>query len=171
VLRGVSRVALRELSKNSQAQYPTPTPTLRPIIMPNFAATTDAQRKDFPNISTQMALLKPFLTQEANGEANGTLYNDTFDVLCYNWSSVTKSLIGQNISVYGEVYTTRYIQDDFQILFSKDPFAFYFNVTDGYFDLKSGECIYFEGEVKKTPFGHPYFEIDEYIYECETWME
>jgi len=171
LVKGLSKIAIKEISKNSQAQYPTRTPTIKPIIMPNIGATLDAKSKDYPNLSTQLALIKPQLTQIADNEKSGSIDTDTFDLPCYVWSDVTKSSIGQNICVYGEVYTTRYVVDNFQILFSKDPFAFYFEVIDGYFELNPGECIYFEGEVKKSPSGHPYFQIGEYIYECETWME
>jgi hypothetical protein len=171
VLRGVSKVALKELGKNSQAQYPTRTPTLKPIIVPNFGATHDAQMKEFPNFATQVESMKPFLTQVVEDEMNGILDIGEYNVLCYKWNTVTKSLIGQNICVYGEVYSTRYVVDNYQILFSKDPFAFYFEVIGGYFDLKPGECIYFESEVKKSPTGHPYFQIDEIIYMCESWMK
>lgn len=187
IFRGLSKIAIRELGQNSQSQYPTRTPTV--IIQYDFSqlheeistqrainqkiwGTTVANYQDKTN--TPMPNINNNITQTLVSDKDEPIENYQNNTDCYIWSDITKSMIGQYVCVYGEVYNTRDVGNygnDFQILFSKEPFDFYFEVFGGYFDLEPGDCIYFEGEIMQDSFGHPYFEIDDFIYECETWMK
>jgi hypothetical protein len=90
---------------------------------------------------------------------------------CYEWSEITKNMIGKNVCVYGKIYDTRFVgTNTFQVLFSKNSYDFFMAAGTYYYEVNSGDCVYAEGEILKSSAGVPYMDIDDVLYECESWM-
>ena len=91
---------------------------------------------------------------------------------CIDWTEVTAAMIGNEKCVYGNVYKTRFVgESTFQILFSSNPQAFFLAGGTYNYNITSGNCVFAEGVVLKSGAGVPYIDIDEGLYQCESWME
>lgn len=90
---------------------------------------------------------------------------------CIEWSQVSPSMIGEPACVYGTIYRTRYVGNNFQVLFSSDPSSFFLATGTYYYEVTSGDCVVAEGQILRSGVGVPYINIDEALYECESWMK
>jgi hypothetical protein len=91
---------------------------------------------------------------------------------CIQWSKVSASMIGKYACVYGKVHKTQTVgQSTFQILFSNNPSAFFLAAGTYYYEVTTGDCVLAKGEVLKSGAGVPYIDINEKLYNCESWMK
>ena len=91
---------------------------------------------------------------------------------CMNWTEVSTSMIGTVKCVYGNVHETRSVgKSTFQILFSDDPQDFFLAGGAINYTVGSGDCVVAEGKILRSGAGVPYIDIDEALYQCESWMK
>ncbi len=91
---------------------------------------------------------------------------------CNHWASITSENIGEYRCVYGVVYKTKFIgKSTFQVLFSDYPNALFLAAGSGYYSVSPGECVAAEGQILRATGGVPYIDIDEALYDCESWMK
>lgn len=91
---------------------------------------------------------------------------------CIQWSEVSDSMIGKNACVYGSVYKTRHVgESTFQILFSNNDKSFFLASGAYFYEVGSGDCVVAEGVISRSGANVPYMNIDEALYQCESWME
>lgn len=90
---------------------------------------------------------------------------------CIKWSQVSSSMIGRQACVYGTIYKTRYVGNNFQVLFSSDSSDFFLATGTYYYEVTSGDCVVAEGEILRSGVGVPYININEALYICESWMK
>jgi hypothetical protein len=90
---------------------------------------------------------------------------------CIKWSQVSSSMIGRQACVYGTIYKTQNVGNNFQVLFSSDSTDFFLATGTYYYEVTSGDCVVAEGEILRSGAGVPYINIDEALYQCESWMK
>lgn len=94
-------------------------------------------------------------------------YNSPAYYGCISWSKVTKSMIGKNQCVYGDVYKTRNVgENTFQILFSDNQDAFFLAAGTFYYEVERSDCVIAEGVIQKNTYGVPYIDIDDELLVC-----
>lgn len=91
---------------------------------------------------------------------------------CIQWSKISDSMIGNKACVYGTVYKTRNVgESTFQILFSNADDSFFLATGTYYYEVGSGDCVVAEGVISRSGANVPYMNIDEALYQCESWMK
>jgi hypothetical protein len=91
---------------------------------------------------------------------------------CMNWTEVTTSMIGTVKCVYGNVYKTRSVgESTLQILFSNNRQDFFMAGGTYHYNVGSGDCVVAVGEILSSGAGIPYMDIDNGLYQCESWMK
>lgn len=94
------------------------------------------------------------------------------NIHCIHWSEVEKSMLGEEICVYGrayDIYSTG--QASTRIKFSSKPNTFFiYNANYIYPDLEEGDCVVAEEVLQLFQNKIPFMEINE-LYHCEPWME
>lgn len=94
-------------------------------------------------------------------------YNSPAYYGCIPWSQVTKSMIGKNQCVYGDVYKTRNVgENTFQIIFSDKQDAFFLAAGTYYYEVGRSDCVVAEGVIQKNTYGVPYIDIDDELLVC-----
>ena len=90
---------------------------------------------------------------------------------CIQWSKVSASMIGRQACVYGTIYKTQNVGNNFQVLFSSDSSDFFLATGTYYYEVTSGDCVAAEGKILRSGAGVPYINIDKALYNCESWMK
>jgi hypothetical protein len=91
---------------------------------------------------------------------------------CIQWADVSSAMIGKVNCVYGTVHRTRFVgESTFQILFSSNPQDFFLAGGTYNYNVGSGDCVVAKGEILTSSTGVPYIDIDEGLFQCESWMK
>lgn len=119
------------------------------------------------NIPVSTATRKPPTRVPAKVKTEAPSYG------CIKWSKVTSSMAGQTKCVYGKIYKTKWIGNNFQMLFSSDLTDF-FLATGTYYYKDSeviGNCYYVKGKILTATNGAPYINPGDFLYGCTTSMK
>ena len=140
---------------------PTRTPVLKSYVQPTIRSTNVSM------VNSSIIVTKTPIIIPTKRKTPTLAYNSPAYYGCISWSKVTKSMIGKNQCVYGDVYKTRNVgESTFQILFSENQDSFFLAAGTYYYKVEKGDCVRAEGIMKKNTYGIPYIDIDDKLFNC-----